>query len=42
MPFMALYVEELGAPEGMVKFYTGLAVAIAALASGFLLLSGEG
>lgn len=34
MPFMALYVEELGAPQGTVEFYAGLAVALAALASG--------
>lgn len=34
MPFMALYVEELGAPKGRVEFYAGVAVAIAALASG--------
>lgn len=34
MPFMALYVEELGAPAGKVEYYAGLAVAIAALAAG--------
>lgn len=34
MPFMALYVEELGADKGSVEFYSGAAVAIAALASG--------
>nr|WP_305114139.1 multidrug efflux MFS transporter [Streptococcus dysgalactiae] len=33
MPFMALYVEELGAPKALVEWYAGLAVAITALAS---------
>ena len=33
MPFMVLYVEELGAPKGMVEFYAGLAVSLSALAS---------
>ncbi|MBM7642326.1 MFS family permease [Streptococcus loxodontisalivarius] len=33
MPFMALYVEELGAPKGQIEFLAGLAVAISALAS---------
>ncbi|MDT2748253.1 multidrug efflux MFS transporter [Streptococcus parauberis] len=33
MPFMALYVEDLGAPKNKVEWYAGLAVAISALAS---------
>ncbi|MBF7095137.1 multidrug efflux MFS transporter [Streptococcus sp. HF-1907] len=33
MPFMALYVEELGAPKNRVEFYAGLAVSLSALAS---------
>ena len=33
MPFMALYIEELGVKGDMVEWYTGLSVAISALAS---------
>lgn len=33
MPFMALYVEELGAPKNRVEWYAGLAVSLSALAS---------
>ena len=33
MPFMALYVEELGVKGAMVEWYAGLSVAISALAS---------
>ncbi|MFD0844823.1 MFS transporter [Streptococcus saliviloxodontae] len=33
MPFMALYVEELGTPKNQVAFMAGLAVALSALAS---------
>ncbi|MGT2801257.1 multidrug efflux MFS transporter [Streptococcus henryi] len=33
MPFMALYVEELGAPKSKVEWYAGLAVSLSALAS---------
>ncbi len=33
MPFMAIYVEELGAPKNMVEWYAGLAVSLSALAS---------
>ncbi len=33
MPFMALFVEELGTPKGMVEWYAGLAVSISALAA---------
>ncbi|EHJ55979.1 hypothetical protein HMPREF9318_02113 [Streptococcus urinalis FB127-CNA-2] len=33
MPFMALYVEDLGAPKDKVEFYAGMAVALSALAS---------
>ncbi len=33
MPFMVLYVEELGAPKTLVEWYAGLSVAITALAS---------
>lgn len=31
MPFMALYIEELGVKGDMVEWYTGLSVAISAL-----------
>ncbi|WP_331852217.1 multidrug efflux MFS transporter [Streptococcus pyogenes] len=33
MPFMALYVENLGTPTELVEYYAGLAVAVTALAS---------
>ena len=33
MPFMALYIEELGVKGDMVEWYAGLSVAISALAS---------
>ena len=33
MPFMALYVEELGVKGAMVEWYAGLSVALSALAS---------
>lgn len=33
MPFMVLYVEELGTPKNLVEFYAGLAVSLSALAS---------
>ena len=33
MPFMALYIEELGVKGDMVEWYTGLSVAVSALAS---------
>ncbi|HEQ4769857.1 multidrug efflux MFS transporter [Streptococcus pyogenes] len=33
MPFMALYVENLGTPKELVEYYAGLAVAVTALAS---------
>ena len=33
MPFMALFVEELGVKGDLVKLYAGLAVSISALAS---------
>ena len=33
LPFMALYIEELGVKGDMVEWYTGLSVAISALAS---------
>ena len=33
MPFMSLYIEELGVKGDMVEWYTGLSVAISALAS---------
>ncbi|WP_366515774.1 multidrug efflux MFS transporter [Streptococcus gallinaceus] len=33
MPFMVLYVEELGAPKSKVELYAGLAVSLSALAS---------
>ncbi|SER21652.1 multidrug efflux MFS transporter [Streptococcus gallolyticus] len=33
MPFMALYVEQLGAPKNKVEWYAGLAVSLSALTS---------
>jgi len=36
MPFMALYVEELGAPKNKVEWYAGLAVSLSALASALI------
>ena len=36
MPFMALYVEQLGAPKNKVEWYAGLAVALSALASALI------
>ncbi len=36
MPFMALYIEELGVKGDMVEWYTGLSVAISALASALI------
>ncbi|MGT2929129.1 MFS transporter [Streptococcus dentasini] len=33
MPFMSLFVEELGAKQGMVELYAGLSVSLSALAS---------
>lgn len=33
MPFMSLFVEQLGAKPGMVEFYAGLSVSLSALAS---------
>ena len=33
MPFMALYIEELGIKGAMVEWYAGLSVALSALAS---------
>lgn len=36
MPFMALYVEELGAPKSKVEWYAGLAVSLSALASALI------
>lgn len=34
MPFMPLYVEQLGTRAGLVEFYSGLAISLSALASG--------
>lgn len=36
MPFMPLYVEELGAPTNKVEWYAGLAVSLSALASALI------
>lgn len=36
MPFMSLYVEELGARGSQIEFYSGLAVSITALASAIM------
>ncbi|RCW17720.1 MFS transporter [Streptococcus gallolyticus] len=36
MPFMALYVEQLGAPKNKVEWYAGLAVSLSALASALI------
>ena len=36
MPFMALYVEELGVPKNKVEWYAGLAVSLSALASALI------
>lgn len=36
MPFMAVYVEQLGAPKNKVEWYAGLAVALSALASALI------
>lgn len=36
MPFMSLYVEELGARGNQIEFYSGLAVSITALASAIM------
>lgn len=36
MPFMALYVEQLGAPQNKVEWYTGLAVSLSALTSALI------
>ncbi|MGT2739669.1 multidrug efflux MFS transporter [Streptococcus pantholopis] len=33
MPFMALYIENLGVPKDQIEWYTGLAVSLSALAS---------
>ena len=41
MPFMALYIEELGVKGDMVEWYAGLSVAISALASAWFLLFGD-
>ena len=40
VPFMSLYVEELGARGSMVEFYSGLAVSSTALTAHFYHLSG--
>ena len=44
MPFMALYIEELGIKGAMVEWYAGLSVALSALASalGFTSLGTHG
>lgn len=36
MPFMALYVEQLGAPKNKVEWYAGLAVSLSALTSALI------
>lgn len=36
MPFMALYVEQLGAPQNKVEWYAGLAVSLSALTSALI------
>lgn len=36
MPFMALYVEQLGAPQNKVEWYAGLAVPLSALTSALI------
>lgn len=36
MPFMALYVEQLGVPKNKVEWYAGLAVSLSALASALI------
>ena len=36
MPFMALYVEQLGAPQNKVEWYAGLAVSLSALTSSLI------
>ncbi|MBT1047599.1 multidrug efflux MFS transporter [Streptococcus macedonicus] len=36
MPFMALYIEQLGAPKNKVEWYAGLAVSLSALTSALI------
>lgn len=36
MPFMALYIEQLGAPQNKVEWYAGLAVSLSALTSALI------
>lgn len=36
MPFMALYVEQLGSPKNKVEWYAGLAVSLSALTSALI------